>query len=230
MNLKEIETILEKVDKFKHGPVTNSWSFTVDPATQLVWIKGAIVEIHNYLSDRDLMSYIVTKPIEEMVQDILTNSPPTGSSQQSLVCFEPLKLAYEDFLMSRPELSEPVKKEMFVRIMTTGYLPDLQVMPKPEVGRPDESVIASNLKRTREESEPACPSHEKITLQTESQAPARKRRRASRRSTEPGPPTDSSSRHSRQSGEQENGNELEVPTPNSSLLSLLEVARDILQN
>jgi hypothetical protein len=98
-----------------------TWSFSVDPARILVWLRAFIKDKHA----RD-----GTNVAADMARDILDGRSVANAYSLTFRDqngFEPLKLAYEDFMISRPEMPEADRNDMFVRIMTTDFVPEFLV-------------------------------------------------------------------------------------------------------
>jgi hypothetical protein len=123
------------------APTVHIWNFSVDPAHVLVWLRASLKIIHGY--------YRAVKPIAEMIQDIVAGRPAHDNPNQPMLGFELLKLAFEDFMMSRMEMSEVERRDLFVKIMTTEYVPKSMMWGQPE-SRPA-VVMPTSRKRTRQE-------------------------------------------------------------------------------
>jgi hypothetical protein len=152
----------------------NAWSFSVDPARVLVWLKASIKEMHEHFCSKSVLQYTVVKPVHEMIEDIFAGRPANQDPFKRVVGFEPLKLAYEDFMQSRPEMTEAWKKDLLVRIMLTDFVPEFIVYDQPDLPPPTVAVAPSSRKRAEHEvqsSDSSQPRHSEVSC------PAPKKRR-----------------------------------------------------
>jgi ankyrin repeat protein len=153
------------------GSDLDSWEFSVDPVSVLLWIKDAIKEMHSFYKGK---GYYQAKPIDEMVNKIIEERFANVAPCRLILGFEPLKLAYEDFRMSRPEMSDIEKNEEFKRIMTADIAPESKIMNEvPSYLQPEENV----RKRLRQEGINSNVEQEDYFSQTEEEVPIKKRRK-----------------------------------------------------
>lgn len=106
--------------------------------------------MNTYYGTDSFREYTRIKPVAEMVEDIFAGRPADENPYKRVPGFEPLKLAYEDFMMSRQEMTEDEKKELFVRIMTTDYVPEFLVYPL----QLEATIMRAGVKRPKPEQNP----------------------------------------------------------------------------
>jgi ankyrin repeat protein len=149
MGNETIVAMLERTCRVLPTPV-KPWSFFVDPARILVWLKDSIKELHLYYGADGFSDYTRIKPVAEMIQDIFSGRPANDDPYKRVPGFELLKLAYEDFMQSRQEMTGAEKQELFMRIMTTDYVPEFLVYSiQPQI-----IIIQAGIKRSKPEQPP----------------------------------------------------------------------------
>jgi hypothetical protein len=98
------------------APAGNAWRFSVDPARILLWGKASIAELHAFHLKYGCVHQV--KPIAAMVRHILAGCPAQEHHLYRHVAgIDLLQLAYDDFMQSRPELSEGERRDLFVRVI-----------------------------------------------------------------------------------------------------------------
>jgi hypothetical protein len=96
------------------------WSFSTrcgqDRAARiLVWLRAALREIHEYYGR---IESAAIKSVADMIEDIFAGRPAQEAALKRVaVGLDLLQPAYDDFMQSRPELSEGERRDLFVRVI-----------------------------------------------------------------------------------------------------------------